>query len=74
MKLYPNRDSVMLYVRSMGKALRVTAIFDNEAQANKYMGKHDDAAVVAVSGRLIFIADRYDPGTHISDSPKGDRT
>jgi hypothetical protein len=54
-----------LYVRSMGKALRVLAVFDNDAAANAYMEKHDEAAVVACFGPLILLADKHDHGTKI---------
>lgn len=54
-----------LYVRSMGKALVVLAIFDNDDEANAFMAKHDHAAVVACIGCLVLIADRFDPGTPI---------
>jgi hypothetical protein len=65
MKLYPNRDAVALYVRSMGKIIRVTAIFDNDAEANAHMAKHSEAACVAVSGSLVMLADKYDPGIRV---------
>lgn len=61
MKLKPEQA---LYVRSMGKALRVTAIFQTDAEANAHMERTDDA-VVAVFGPLILLADKYDPGINI---------
>lgn len=54
-----------LYVRSMGKALRVLAIADNDKEANAYMERHDEAAVIAEFGPLILMADKYDKGTLI---------
>lgn len=58
----------VLYVRSMGKALRVIAIAETDAEANAYSEKHDEAAVVAiVAPNLILLADKYDPGTKITD-------
>ena len=51
-----------LYVRSMGKALRVTAIFTDDEKANKYMAEHDEAACVAVFGDYILLADKWDKG------------
>ena len=64
---------VELYVRSMGKALKVTAIATTTADANAYMAKHDEAACIAVigkvdAGQLILMADKYDPGITI---PRG---
>lgn len=53
-----------LYVRSMGKALRVTAIFSEDDDANRHMAKSDDA-VVACFGRLTFMARKYDKGAKI---------
>jgi hypothetical protein len=51
-----------LYVRSMGKALRVTVIATSDAEANDYMAKHDDDACIAVFGPFVLLANRYDPG------------
>lgn len=56
---------VDLYVRSMGKALKVTAIALNTEIANAYMETHRDQAVVAEIGELVLIADQYDPGIRI---------
>ena len=63
MKLTPEQ---VIYVRSMGKALRVTAIFDNESDANSYMERHRDQGVIAEFKPLIFIANLYDRGTEIA--------
>lgn len=54
-----------LYVRSMGKALSVTAIFTNDADANAFMAKNRDDAVVAVFGIFIFLAKVWDKGETI---------
>lgn len=51
-----------IYVRSMGKALRVTALFDNDVEANAWMARHDDDAVVACWGHLVVLADKHDYG------------
>lgn len=45
----------------MGKALRVTAIFTSDDEANKYMEVHDDG-VVAEFGQFIFLAALHDKG------------
>lgn len=59
MKLKPEQ---VLYVQSMGKALRVTAIFDNPSDANHYMARNKDEAVVAELGTMVLIANVYDKG------------
>ena len=62
-KLYPNKDGAALYVRSMGKSLKVTAIFDNDDDANKHISRADNNdAVVCVAGNLVILADVYDKG------------
>ena len=55
-----------LYIRSMGKALKVTAIFLDDDSANAYMAKNKDEGVVSVIGQFIFLANVYDHGTIIS--------
>lgn len=62
------------YIRSMGKALRILAIAESDAEANALCAKHDAWAVVACLGPLVLIADRYDPGTVIPKGPNGDQT
>jgi hypothetical protein len=66
MKLKPEH---MLYVRSMGKALRVTAIFTNHDEANTYMDTHRDEGCVAVFGSLVLLANLYDQGINIPKEP-----
>lgn len=59
-------DTQTLYVRSMGKALKVTAMFTDEDKANAYMAKPDNnGGVVAVFGKFILVADVYDNGVKI---------
>lgn len=60
---------VDLYVRSMGKALKVTAIALNTEIANAYMQAHHGQAMVAQVGDLILLADQYDPGIRIPKEP-----
>jgi hypothetical protein len=55
-------DTENLYVRSMGKLLRVVAMFDNDDDANKYMENHDETAVVACFGSFVLLANKYDKG------------
>lgn len=50
-----------LHVFSMGKKLRITAIFTTDKSANEHMEKTDDA-VVACCGPFIFLANKYDHG------------
>jgi hypothetical protein len=54
-----------LCIRSMGKALRLMAIADNDDDANRFMMRNDRAAVVACLGPLILMADKHDNGTDI---------
>jgi len=65
MKLKPEQQ---LYVRSMGKALRVTAIFTVDSEANAYMERNKDEGVVAEFAPFILIANIYDCGIDIPRS------
>lgn len=56
-----------IYVRSMGKALRVTAMFTNDAEANSYMEKNPDEGVIAEIQGVIFLANAHDYGAKITD-------
>ena len=62
-------DAQMLYVRSMGKLLRVTAVYDSDDDANTHMGKHNDDAVVACFGHFVFLANVYDKGKPAIEIP-----
>lgn len=55
------RPEQKFYLRSMGKLLRVTAIFTDEDKANRHMARTNDA-VIAVCGKFIFLADKGDRG------------
>jgi hypothetical protein len=59
-------DLIDLYVRSMGKRLRVTAIADNDDEANAHMATTDDA-VIACVGPLVLMANMYDKGEKIAN-------
>ena len=63
MKLH--QDKQMLYVRSMGKLLKVTAIFTDEAAANYYMENVRDEGVVAEFRPFIFMANLHDHGLSV---------
>lgn len=51
-----------LFVYSMGKRLRVTAICSTNEEANLHMEKHGDETVIAVFGPFVFLANKYDKG------------
>ena len=59
-------DHQTVYVRSMGKCLAVTAIFDNDDAANKYMETHKDEGVISVIGKYVFLANLYDKGIKVA--------
>ena len=51
-----------LHIRSMGKSIRVTAIFTDATEANDYMASHEEQACVAEFAPFVFLADKYDRG------------
>jgi hypothetical protein len=57
----------VLYIRSMGKALRVEAICSTVDEANELMNRHPQLAVVACfdNDSRIYLADQYDQGERI---------
>lgn len=61
------REGQTLYVRSMGKALQVTAICDSVEEANRHCELHANDAVVAEFGPYIFLADKGDRGTRMAE-------
>lgn len=67
------KETEILYVRTMGKAIRVTAVFDNDEDANKYMEKNRDEGLVAEFGELRLIANLYDKGVRIEDNARRTR-
>ena len=62
----PRIHHLDLYVRSMGKLLKVQAAFpsgpDGEAAANALMERESMLAVVADTDGLILLASKYDKG------------
>lgn len=66
-KLKPEQT---LYVRSMGKALKVTAMFTSVDETNEYLASSagKDQGVVAEFPPFVFVANLYDKGVQI----KGD--
>ncbi len=62
---FKETGDVQLFVRSMGRLLRVTALFDSTDEANAYMEKHKDQAVVAeipATPLVILLANVHDKG------------
>jgi len=51
----------LLFIHSMGKKLRISAIATSDDEANEHCGKNDDA-VVAVFGPFVIMANKYDNG------------
>jgi hypothetical protein len=60
-------DDQILYVRMYGKAVRVTAIFQNDDDANAFMARHPEQSVIACFGPLILIANAADLGIDVAD-------
>lgn len=62
-------NDLEIYVRSMGKALKVVAWFpsgeEGTRQANAHMERNRDDAVVAESDGLILLARTWDKGVRI---------
>ena len=59
--------TIPIYIGSMGKALRVTAVFADDDSANRHMEKtSNEDAVVAVFGNLVILADVHDNGVPMS--------
>ena len=60
-------DKQKLYVRSMGKDLKVTGIFTDDDNANDFCRKNRDHGIVADFGEYIFTAFLYDHGVSSRD-------
>lgn len=54
-----------MYLRSMGKLFRITAIFTSDAEANAYMAKHPDEGLIAEFKPYRYIANLYDSGLKV---------
>lgn len=48
-----------VWVLSMGKRFRIRAITDSVHEANAYMERHTEAALIACIGDLCIIANQY---------------
>lgn len=57
-----NFENLNVYVATMGKLLKVTAIFDSDDEANEYMARTNDAVVAVSRGGMILLANKYDRG------------
>ena len=57
-------DREHFYIRSMGKALRVTAMFTSDDAANRHMERpgNNDAVVAVFKNGLVLLADKGDRG------------
>ena len=61
------KEHQQLYVRSMGKMLRVTAFYTAVDDANRHMERPGNTdAVVAEFGQLILLADIGDRGLTVN--------
>lgn len=65
-------DNEVLYIRAMGKALRVVAIAHSDDEANAFMEKHmPRTGVVACFGKgeryRVYMADMNDMGVKIEE-------
>ncbi len=65
---------LQLYVRSMGKLLAVTSLFDSDDKANAYMKTHQDEGCVATGAGLVFLANLCDHGVRAELPVLSDRT
>jgi hypothetical protein len=61
------KDDQRLYIRSLGKVLRVTAVFTNVDAANVYMAATPGESCIAVYGDLILLARTNDEGGKIDE-------
>jgi hypothetical protein len=59
-------QDVQILCKSMGKSFRLMAMSDNDDESNQYMARHDEAAVIAEFGGIIFLASKYE----IREQPK----
>lgn len=61
--LWKSKEDEYLWIYSMGKKMRVTAITDNDKEANAHMEKTGvREGVIACFGPFVFMANLYDRG------------
>lgn len=53
-------------VRTMGKWLQITGMFDNDDKTNKYLSTHNDEGVVACFGHIVITANLHDQGQNVT--------
>lgn len=61
-EVYRPKPGELVYIFSMGKRLKLTAIATSDDAANRHMAKNPKDAVVACFGPLVLMANRYDQG------------
>ena len=55
-----NNPGMKIYVKSMGKVFRITAICKTYKEANEIYRKYDEMAVIAEDKQgLVFVANKY---------------
>jgi hypothetical protein len=62
-----------LWIFSMGKRFRVRAIADTDAEANQYMERHSETALIACFGSFNIIANQYE-GIEVFEAKKTNAT
>lgn len=60
--LFKPKSDEQVFIHSMGKRLRLTAIAVGDEAANRHMAKNTDDAVIACFGPLVLMADRHNNG------------
>jgi hypothetical protein len=61
-----NLGEVQLYVRSMGRMLKITGVFTDVDAANRHMERTNDALVAETPSGLLLLADKNDQGAKVS--------
>jgi hypothetical protein len=56
------KDEQLFYIHSMGKRIRITAIFHDVNDTNAYLTSHKDEGVIAEFKPYVFVANLYDSG------------
>ena len=57
--VHVNKPSEELWLYSMGKRFQVRAITTTTAEANDYMARHSETALIACFGPFNVIANQY---------------
>jgi hypothetical protein len=53
------KDGEELWIFSMGKRFRVRGIFTTDAEANEYMKRNPETALIACFGPFSIVANQY---------------